>query len=754
MNNSNANSAEGIVATAAMMKELDDEEPSLLSSGSSVWGSTAIGPADFKNALEAIQKRKQEEEDEKARSLPSPRLSTTADELKKKGSQSVLAMNFTGAELVEQFTTKVSKVEAVTVAQSLLDNGIIERVDTLKRRDTISLSSFGGQQNLSQFNESFIYTPVLLHELSDKIINSLLGLLHHSNAGNYSNSSGNSFMFRESEAQECWVKSACGIVPTKQDASDICQEMVNKGFIEPASNNTALSKALRWSEVRSMYVVRKERYLYWGPLVCPGWKVRWFLCKSASDKKLYCFKNPKQARPRAYLDLGEAYFNVLGKLDFVIETPTKAWKFQALSQDAMEQWNNVVKQSSTYIYATNSAIDILTDRLLIYREASTKKFLQNNSPLIAEDVTLPDLRRHKTHSSEFTVYAPIAPIDYSGTDKVLAEKSLPCVLQTMSWDHATALTLAKGRLWAGTMKGFVYVTPLSYPRRVVEDASRLSALSNKRNSTSSSNASSQHKDRVVVFAATRKVMWSGDASGGIVVWNLESCKPINYIDRKTCRPVVAAADNIRELMYLSGVKEGTVEVMYAAGTPDKIGARRVIALPGCTGDVVKIRVSEDCRTWMAVGPQQDRIVYEANAEKQVIVRCIRVPASITSIVSFMPCEEGELRGLWSSHAGGELCFWDVKNKRVYTRRSVCRGPGWAAENLWVKKGHAITLGKDGDIVEWDASDLSVVRGIMPFSKIHTDRGCIQTIGCDIKSNYVAVTNEDSEIIVYDIKNRF
>lgn len=760
--------AEGIVAPA-MMRELDDGEPSLLSSSSSVWISTAIGPADFKNALEAIQKRRQEAEEVERARLPSQTAKQSPaapEEPRKRSMQNVLVLTFTGAELVEQFTAiptkKLSRPEAVTVAQTLLNNGVIECVDAFKRRDTISPKTSGAAQNYAQFDESLTYTPVLLHELSDKLITNLLGLLRQSGRGTTSPRRG-AFAFREADAQECWTKNASVVVPTRQDASEICQEMVNKGFIEPAGGGSVLSKVVHRGEAGAVYVVRSEQHMYWSPLVCPGWKVRWFLCRSASEKKLYCFKNPRQARPKAFLDLGEAYFNMLGRLDFAIETPAKVWKFQALSQEAVERWKHVVEKSSAYVYATNYAIDVLSSRILKSTAVQTKGFLKENATALAiKNTSLADLRRKPRVPSEFAVYAPLSSIDYSRSAKILAEKELPCALQMLASDHVTALTLAGGRLWAGTMKGSIYATPLSRQRGVVASTSRLPCLGEKRNSASRG----PHKDRVVAFAVTRKAVWSGDAAGGVVVWDAETCALVTLFEHRNGLPIVAAADRHRELVYLSGTRPGTVEVFPAAGggmVPDKTGARAVVALPGCTGDVAKIRVSEDCRTWWAAGAQQDRVVYEVDAETQGVLRCVRVPSGISPVVSFVPCKSrvcvgntdngGERQVMWTSHAGGELCFWDFESGRIYARRSACKGHGWAAENLWVKKGRAVTLGKDGDIVEWDASAASVVRGVMPATKVHTNRGCIQTLGCDAESGYVAVVNEVNEIIVYDISNR-
>ena len=756
--------AEGVVATAAMMKELDDGEPSLLSSNSSVWKYTVIDSTDFKNALEAIQSHKQEAEAAAEASKSAARLSITPEEARRRGFQNVLAISFTGAELVEQLVAvtpkKISRAEAVAAGQSLLDNGVIECVDTLRRRETISLGSASAAQGHTRFNESFTYTPVLLHELSDKLIRNLLGLLRSNNSGGVGAGAKSSISvgdpsigggsdpitFKEADAQECWTRLACGVVPTRQDASEICQEMVNKGFIEPTAGNSVFAKTLRWGESRGpTYAVRGEQHLYWGPLLCPGWKVQWFLCKSASDKKLYCFRSPKQARPRAFIDLSEAYFSSLGGLDFVIETPTKVWKLQALSQEALERWRRVVEQSSAYIYATNKAIDILTNSVAKSAEKATKRFLAANGALVSAD-----LRRRRPAPSDFPVIAPFASIDYSGAEKTLAERDLPCVLQTTAWDHVTALTLAGRRLWTGTMKGSVYATALSYPRKVVASSERLSCLGNKRNASTRG----PHKDRVVAFAATTKMVWSGDAAGSIAVWSASDCSLVGAFDYRPGRPIVAAADHIRELVYLSGVRPGTVEVVQAAGTPDRMAARLVVTLPECTGDVLKIRVSSDCRTWWAAGPQQDRAIYEVDAEKQAVVRRMRVPDGLSPAVSFMPSESTTPRGLWTSHAGGELCFWDVEGGRIYARRSGCKGHGWAAENLWVKRGRAVTLGKDGDIVEWDANGVSIQRGIVPVGKIHTDRGCIQTLGCDPNASYIAVTNEVNEIIVYDSLNRF
>lgn len=741
--------------------EPDEGESLFLSTSSSAWASTSVGPSDFKNVLEAIQKHKQEAT------------------FGKRVSQNVLAMTFTGAELVEQLVS-VAKVpgreDAVSTAQSLLDNGVIELVDNAKARDTLTPVQRGATDLLHKapFAEASTYTPVLLHELSDKLIGKLLGLLRLNGRGKVCDGA---FMFKESDAQECWTKGAAVAVPTRQDASDICQEMVNKGFIEPVVSNFGLTKTLRRSEVRGAYVVRGEPYLCWGPLVCPGWKVRWFLCKSAEDRMLYCYKSPRQGRPKALLDLSEAYFNDTctegsncgnncgfgdNTLDFAIETPSKVWKFQALTPEAFVQWRRVVEQSSAYIYATNNAIDVLSGEIAESANTVTQRFLA--SPATTQIKIALNADGHGPHSttatnvasfirvpspSEFAVYAPLGSIDYSASEKLCAEEDLPCVLQcTASDDHVTAITLVGDRLWAGTMGGAIYAAALSRTPQVVsakEQAAPPGGLTLAGRGT--------HKGRVTTLAATRTRVWSGDAVGCIAVWDTATGGLVTAFTHRNGKPAIAAADRLRELIYLAGAHPGTVEVWYAAGTPGTVGARLVVTLPECKGDVTRVKVSEDCRTWWAAGATQDRALYEVDAEKQAVVRRLCVPGSLSAVVSIAPCE-GSCRGLWSSHAGGELCFWDPSGaRRVYARRSACRGAGWAAENLWAKRGCAVVLGKGGDVVMWDAANVSVQRGIVPVTKIHTGRGCIHTLGCDAMSQYIAVVNEVGEIIVYDVFSR-
>eukprot|EP00727_Mastigamoeba_balamuthi_P008472 m51a1_g4247 hypothetical protein (830) ;mRNA; r:197586-200383 len=246
------------------------------------------------------------------------------------------AFTFRGSSLLAFLAQSPrSAAEAASIAQSLLDRGVIEDASSSHRqRAPIFYSS-----------RYYLFLPDC-RELTEKQVEELSSALREAQIAKDWRVKGATYngFFTGADAITTWQGACRPFVATRQDGIHVGQELLNRGVLAAVPGTRS-----EFKDNGSLYTFRTRRYVHTGYLLKRGqdqheYRPRWFCLREFGDPNLYYYASPSSPRPTnsVVLEGSVASPALDGANSLRIVTTTRVFSLQAATPAALQEWSTVL----------------------------------------------------------------------------------------------------------------------------------------------------------------------------------------------------------------------------------------------------------------------------------------------------------------------------------------------------------------------------------------------------------------------------